>query len=207
MMPLPPVSPVNSRRRNDLRRRRRRIFPQPVHFTQRDPIGLAGGLNLYGYAGGDPINRHDPFGLSDCDKDMPDEEREACEKAAKEAAAERERAIATCKADLKRFAITTAMWSTGLGALKYAGHARTLMAGGGAFESQAFAGFMLNSTMLGTTSLVRAANTRGGGTDYGFQGAGGFLYEAAKFVPTPVASMLELGEAINSCIAAAQSNP
>jgi len=29
---------------------------------------LAGGLNLYGYAGGDPINRHDPFGLSDCRK-------------------------------------------------------------------------------------------------------------------------------------------
>lgn len=25
---------------------------------------MAGGLNLYGYAGGDPINRHDPFGLS-----------------------------------------------------------------------------------------------------------------------------------------------
>jgi hypothetical protein len=32
-------------------------------FTQEDPIGLAGGLNLYGYAGGDPINNHDPFGL------------------------------------------------------------------------------------------------------------------------------------------------
>ena len=33
-------------------------------FTQQDPIGLAGGLNLYGYAGGDPVNRSDPFGLS-----------------------------------------------------------------------------------------------------------------------------------------------
>jgi hypothetical protein len=32
-------------------------------FTQEDPIGIAGGLNLYGYADGDPINFSDPFGL------------------------------------------------------------------------------------------------------------------------------------------------
>jgi hypothetical protein len=32
-------------------------------FTQPDPIGLAGGLNLYGFAGGDPVNFSDPFGL------------------------------------------------------------------------------------------------------------------------------------------------
>lgn len=32
-------------------------------FTQEDPIGLAGGLNLYGFAGGDPVNHSDPFGL------------------------------------------------------------------------------------------------------------------------------------------------
>lgn len=28
-----------------------------------DPIGIAGGLNVYGFAGGDPINFSDPFGL------------------------------------------------------------------------------------------------------------------------------------------------
>jgi uncharacterized protein RhaS with RHS repeats len=32
-------------------------------FTQRDPIGLAGGINQYGYVGGDPVNYADPFGL------------------------------------------------------------------------------------------------------------------------------------------------
>jgi RHS repeat-associated protein len=32
-------------------------------FTQEDPIGLAGGINLYGYANGDPVSYDDPFGL------------------------------------------------------------------------------------------------------------------------------------------------
>jgi hypothetical protein len=31
-------------------------------FTQQDPIGLAGGLNLYGYANADPVNFSDPMG-------------------------------------------------------------------------------------------------------------------------------------------------
>jgi uncharacterized protein RhaS with RHS repeats len=37
--------------------------PGSGRFTQEDPIGLAGGLNLYGYADGDPVNFSDPFGL------------------------------------------------------------------------------------------------------------------------------------------------
>lgn len=36
-------------------------------FTQEDPIVLAGGPNLYGYANGDPVNFSDPFGLLACD--------------------------------------------------------------------------------------------------------------------------------------------
>jgi len=33
-------------------------------FTQEDPIGIAGGLNLYGHANGDPVDFSDPFGLA-----------------------------------------------------------------------------------------------------------------------------------------------
>ena len=34
-----------------------------VYSTQEDPIGVAGGLNLYGDGAGDPVNSSDPFGL------------------------------------------------------------------------------------------------------------------------------------------------
>jgi RHS repeat-associated protein len=44
-------------------RRNRYYDPATGQFTQEDPIGLAGGLNLYGFAGGDPVNFSDPFGL------------------------------------------------------------------------------------------------------------------------------------------------
>lgn len=44
-------------------RRNRYYDPSTGRFTQEDPIGLAGGLNLYGFAAGDPVNFSDPFGL------------------------------------------------------------------------------------------------------------------------------------------------
>ena len=39
--------------------------PSTGRYITPDPIGLAGGLNLYGYAGGNPVNAIDPFGLAD----------------------------------------------------------------------------------------------------------------------------------------------
>jgi RHS repeat-associated protein len=44
-------------------KRNRYYDPQAGRFTQEDPIGLAGGLNAYGFANGDPVNFDDPFGL------------------------------------------------------------------------------------------------------------------------------------------------
>jgi RHS repeat-associated protein len=35
-------------------------------FTQPDPIGIAGGLNSYGFAAGDPVTYSDPYGLEVC---------------------------------------------------------------------------------------------------------------------------------------------
>lgn len=37
--------------------------PEIGIWTAKDPIGFAGGVNLYGYCGGDPINNMDPNGL------------------------------------------------------------------------------------------------------------------------------------------------
>jgi RHS repeat-associated protein len=43
--------------------RNRYYDPKTGRFTQEDPIGLAGGVNRYGFGGGDPVNFSDPFGL------------------------------------------------------------------------------------------------------------------------------------------------
>ncbi len=37
--------------------------PQLGRFISEDPVGVAGGLNLYAYAGNDPVNGRDPTGL------------------------------------------------------------------------------------------------------------------------------------------------
>jgi RHS repeat-associated protein len=46
-----------------LYRRNRYYDAATGRFSQIDPIGIAGGLNLYGFADGDPVNYSDPFGL------------------------------------------------------------------------------------------------------------------------------------------------
>jgi RHS repeat-associated protein len=43
--------------------RNRYYDPATGQFTQQDPIGLAGGLNSYGFAAGDPVSYSDPYGL------------------------------------------------------------------------------------------------------------------------------------------------
>ena len=40
--------------------------PETGRFMTEDPIGLAGGINMYAFAGNDPVNGSDPFGLDDC---------------------------------------------------------------------------------------------------------------------------------------------
>ena len=57
-------------------RRNRYYDPAIGRFTQEDPIGLAGGLNLYGFASGDPVNFSDPFGL--CHTIQDEKEKKKC---------------------------------------------------------------------------------------------------------------------------------
>jgi RHS repeat-associated protein len=42
----------------------RHYDPRFGRWLSRDPLGEAGGFNLYAYCGNDPVNRHDPLGLS-----------------------------------------------------------------------------------------------------------------------------------------------
>jgi plasmid stabilization system protein ParE len=43
-----------------------RYDPYFGRWLSRDPSGEGGGLNLYGYVAGDPVNATDPFGLCQC---------------------------------------------------------------------------------------------------------------------------------------------
>jgi RHS repeat-associated protein len=46
---------------------RNRFYDQETgQWTQEDPIGIAGGINLYQYAGNNPVSFSDPFGLRVC---------------------------------------------------------------------------------------------------------------------------------------------
>jgi RHS repeat-associated protein len=47
-------------------KRNRYYDPRTGQFTQPDPIGIAGGLNVYGFAAGDPVSYSDPYGLNPC---------------------------------------------------------------------------------------------------------------------------------------------
>ena len=50
----------------------RHYDPRTGRWLSRDPMGEAGGFNLYGYCGNDPVNRHDALGLDTIQLASPD---------------------------------------------------------------------------------------------------------------------------------------
>ena len=81
-----------------------RLHHATGQFTREDPIGLAGGFNLHGFANGDPINFSDPFGLCPPENNNLDD----------------------CQTDTKR-ATKTSYCPTGTGAAAALGISRTTL--------------------------------------------------------------------------------
>jgi RHS repeat-associated protein len=88
-----------------LYRRNRYFNPNSGQFTQADPIGIAGGMNAFAFAGGDPVTYSDPFGLKACLPACAEPLVEELEEAApvlEEKAAELSEAIGTRGSELAR---------------------------------------------------------------------------------------------------------
>ena len=80
---------------------------------------MAGGFNVYGFAGGDPINFADPFGL--CPDSLSSKELEECEKREKEEGEEARRtlaAYAVCEADIRQTGMAIGTTLLGIGLLE-----------------------------------------------------------------------------------------
>jgi RHS repeat-associated protein len=66
------LTPAFPRKKQLFRGRRRIVIswhrfydPETGRYISADPIGFAGGMNLYSYVGGDPVNWIDPWGLNE----------------------------------------------------------------------------------------------------------------------------------------------
>jgi RHS repeat-associated protein len=52
--------------------------PRLMRFLTTDPIGVSGGMNIYAYVGGDPVNYVDPLGLEPQDRILVKGTRPSC---------------------------------------------------------------------------------------------------------------------------------
>ena len=185
---------------------RNRFYDQETgRWTQEDPIGVAGGVNLYAYVGNNPASFTDLFGLCPEDKGG-DGETDRLDDCPEGSEGQKEyTAYMRCVQDLKQLALSlvgevfkVGVVSYGVSSIRYMQEVRTVGASAAlTFETSKHATqFAVNASLAPALTALQFGTE--GGTQYDL-GAFNGLYTLLKAAPI-VGSGLELGEAINACV-------
>src|SRR6185503_16056148 len=198
-------------------RRNRYYDPASGKFTTADPIGIGGGLNVYGFGGGDPINESDPTGLDPCTQEQLDHgwtnvkngDKSECSSSdplpavttianASDAPDGRQSRSHDCSVHAGSFVLALGGETAEIGVLHYANDFLTVASKGAAAAPEAARGLALNAALVPPATGLQMGLGSMSASHYEFSGNGNSLYELAKMVPV-LGAGLELGETINAC--------
>jgi hypothetical protein len=198
-------------------------------FTRIDPIGLAGGLGLYAFANGDPVNYVDADGLSatrlpavnvTAERDLAHRHERVRHRLSDLLQGAREGQVVsnehsglmgTCRSDLMQVGVNVGMNATGIAALRYLRSLWRTLRGADIAVSQSISMTTAESQLVRNAALLPpglALSVGGrdgrGGSRPEFGGTGNLVWNGLKWMPV-LGVGFDSYEATGSCLAALES--